>query len=87
MDILNNALNDLRSDFSGQVLIPGETGYDPPRQLWNAMIDKTPSLIARCRGVADVIAAVRFARASGLPVAVWPDLVLRWMDANRMAAD
>ena len=70
MDIPSNALNDLRSDFSGELLTPDKEGYGSARQLWNAMIDKSPSLIARCNGVADVIGAVKFARTSGLPIAV-----------------
>jgi hypothetical protein len=39
----------------GSVLRPGEAGYDDARQVWNGMIDRRSALIARCRGVADVI--------------------------------
>src|SRR5438477_5334367 len=46
----------------GPLLQPGEDGYDESRRVWNGMIDRRPALIARCAGVADVIAAVRFAR-------------------------
>jgi FAD/FMN-containing dehydrogenase len=46
----------------GPLLAPGEGGYDEARRVWNGMIDRRPALIARCAGVADVIAAVRFAR-------------------------
>ena len=41
----------------GEVLRPDEAGYDDAREIWNAMIDRHPALIARCAGVADVIAA------------------------------
>ena len=41
---------------------PGDPGYDDARKVWNGIIDKRPALIARCAGVADVIAAVNFAR-------------------------
>ena len=54
----------------GSVLQPGDEGYDQARTVWNAMIDKKPSLIAQCTGAADVIAAVNFARDLDLPLAV-----------------
>jgi FAD/FMN-containing dehydrogenase len=63
-------LDELRTRFRGELLQPGDEGYDRARAIWNGAIDKHPALIARCTGVADVIAAVRFARAGGLPVAV-----------------
>src|SRR5207245_649399 len=40
------------------------------RKIWNGSIDRYPALLARCAGVADVIAAVKFARGTDLPVAV-----------------
>jgi hypothetical protein len=56
--------------FRGVVVRPGDADYDSARRIWNASIDKRPGLIARCSGLADVIAAVRFAREHGLLVAV-----------------
>jgi FAD/FMN-containing dehydrogenase len=64
------AVDDFKADFAGQVLSQGDPEFDSARQLWNAMIDRRPTAIARCRGVADVMRAVRFAVAQGLPVAV-----------------
>jgi FAD/FMN-containing dehydrogenase len=52
------------------VIAPGDEGYDAARLVWNGLIDKYPALIARPTGVADVVAAVNFARARGLEVAV-----------------
>jgi FAD/FMN-containing dehydrogenase len=52
----------LRADVHGPLLCRGEAGYDETRKVWNGMIDRQPALIARCAGVADVIAAVKFAR-------------------------
>ena len=60
----------LRERLRGELLRPGNAGYEPARALWNGAIDRRPGLIARCQGTADVAAAVRYARASGLPVAV-----------------
>jgi FAD/FMN-containing dehydrogenase len=54
----------------GRLVRPGEGGYDEARKVWNGMIDRRPALIARCAGVADVIAAVRFARTHELLVSV-----------------
>jgi FAD/FMN-containing dehydrogenase len=48
--------------FSGELLGPGEEGYEEARRVHNGMIDKHPGLIARCRGVADIVAAVNHAR-------------------------
>lgn len=56
--------------FRGQVLRPGDEGYEAARQVWNGNIDRRPALIARCSGVADVLAAVNYARDNGLLVAV-----------------
>lgn len=61
---------DLRSLLRGELLTPQDAGYDAARTVWNAMIDRRPALIARCRGVADVITAVTVAREQELLVAV-----------------
>ena len=60
----------LRRRFQGQVLLPGQGGYDQARRVWNAMVDRHPALIARCAGPADVAAAVGFARAYQLEIGV-----------------
>jgi FAD/FMN-containing dehydrogenase len=64
------ALRDLEASFRGELVRPQSPTYDEHRKVWNGSIDRAPALIARCTGVADVIAVVRFARGSGLPVAV-----------------
>ena len=53
-----------------EVLVAGDAGYDEARAVWNAMIDRRPLAIVRCRSTADVVAAVTFARGHGLPVSV-----------------
>jgi hypothetical protein len=64
------ALDDLASQLSGEVIRPGDPRYDEARRVWNSMIDRRPAAIARCRGVADVIACVRFAADRGVLLAV-----------------
>jgi FAD/FMN-containing dehydrogenase len=59
-----------RSRLRGQLVLPGNEGYDAARRLWNGMMDKKPALIARCQGSADVMAAVNFARDNDLLLAV-----------------
>ena len=59
-----------RGSLRGEVLRPGDDGYDEARTVWNAMIDRRPALIARCAGAADVIECVRFAREHDLLVSV-----------------
>jgi FAD/FMN-containing dehydrogenase len=56
--------------FTGTVIRPDEAGYDAARAIWNAMHDRRPALIARPQSVPDVVAAVRYARAEGLLIAV-----------------
>jgi hypothetical protein len=60
----------LRERFGGQVLQARDNGYDDARRVWNGMVDRYPTLIARCTGVADVIDAVAFARQHDLLAAV-----------------
>ena len=63
-------LEPLKASIRGRVLQSENQGYDDGRSIWNALIDKRPSVIVQTAGVADVIAAVRFAHTSGLPVSV-----------------
>ncbi|MFL5944900.1 MAG: FAD-binding oxidoreductase [Gaiellaceae bacterium] len=56
--------------FRGEVIGPADATYDLHRKIWNGSFDRNPAVIVRCAGVADVIAAVKFGRDSGLPVAV-----------------
>jgi len=58
------------ADFGGELVQDGDPGYDDARRVFNAAIDRRPALIANCSGVADVIAALGFAREHELPVSV-----------------
>jgi FAD/FMN-containing dehydrogenase len=60
----------IERSFRGQLIHPADAGYDEHRRVWNGSINRRPDLIARCAGVADVLATVRFAREHEVPVAV-----------------
>ena len=60
----------LSSQLKGRLVEPSDSEYDESRALYNAMIDKRPLAIAYCTDEADVAAAIRFARAAGLPMAI-----------------
>ncbi len=60
----------LSSAMAGELLLPDHADYDAARHVWNGMIDRRPAAIARCQSVADVQAAVNFAREQGLEIAI-----------------
>jgi len=60
----------LREDLRGTLIGRDDPVYEDARKLYNGMIDKRPRWIARCVDSADVIAAIRSGRDSGLPIAV-----------------
>ena len=63
-------LSELRKEFGGEILVPGDQAYEAARRIWNGMIDKHPAVIARCKDATDVSCAVNFARDHGLALAV-----------------
>ncbi len=64
------AVGRLQEDFAGQLIGPEDPQYDSLRRVFNGSIDRRPAVIARCRDVSDVVAAVNYARHEGLPIAV-----------------
>ena len=62
--------DELGGSLRGELLLPAGPDYDGARRIWNGAIDRRPACIARCTGVADVVAAVRFARDHDLEIAV-----------------
>jgi FAD/FMN-containing dehydrogenase len=68
--ITPEVLGALRDALHGQLVAPGDDGYDAGRLVWNGMIDRHPGAIARCVDADDVMAAVRVAREHGLVLAV-----------------
>lgn len=67
---IEQMITDFRSQFRGTVIAPGEPGYKEARKVYNGMIDRKPRLIAMCSDVADVVAATRMAKTSGLRVSI-----------------
>ncbi len=70
MKLQATKIDELKGNFRGEVLLPGEDAYEGARKIWNAMLDKHPALIARCTTTLDVVLAVNFARDNGLLLAI-----------------
>ena len=68
--INEKVLEQLRKKVTGQILSPKDTGYEEARKVWNGIIDKHPSVIARCANEDDVANSLEFARANNLEIAV-----------------
>lgn len=68
--VASAALREFETGFLGTVLTPGDDGYDEARAVWNGMIDRRPSAVARCVDATDVQRAVAFARSNDLRIAV-----------------
>ena len=66
----DHAIAAFRASLRGELIEPGDAGYDAARKVYNAMIERRPRLIARCVDVADVMAAVKFGREQKLLVAI-----------------
>jgi FAD/FMN-containing dehydrogenase len=60
----------LKSKVKGQIVLPTDSSYDEVRQIWNAMIDRRPSLIVQCAEADDVPPAIAFARENGLEISI-----------------
>jgi FAD/FMN-containing dehydrogenase len=70
IDLKQDAFDGLKTRLRGPVFAPGEAGYEESRTVWNAMIDRQPAVVARCLGVADVIASVQFARDNDILLSI-----------------
>lgn len=67
---MSNAIEELGNKIDGEILVSGQDGYDGARAVWNAMIDRKPALIARCKNADDVVKTVIYARDHNLPISV-----------------
>ena len=64
------ALTDPHHGFRGTLILPADAHYEVARKVFDWMIDRRPTIIARCEGADDVKRAIRFGRDAGLLVAV-----------------
>jgi FAD/FMN-containing dehydrogenase len=70
MSLDPRTIDSLKTRLRGPILLPGDPAYDGSRAVWNAMIDRKPALVVKCRGIADVIACVLVARETGVPLSI-----------------
>jgi len=68
--IAPSLITQLKNDFRGQLLMGGDRDYDAARKVFNAMINRRPQIIARCRSPEDVAKIINFARQNGALVSI-----------------
>ncbi|MDR5885585.1 FAD-binding oxidoreductase [Vreelandella janggokensis] len=68
--ISQTAIEAFKADFSGSVMLPDDVQYEETRQIWNAMIDHRPSMIARCSSLDDIVQSLNYVRANDLPFSI-----------------
>jgi FAD/FMN-containing dehydrogenase len=69
-EVSDEVYSTLHRRFKGDLLRPGDGGYEDARAIWNGMVARTPGLIARCADVSDVQSAVRAGSEAGILTAV-----------------
>ncbi|HEY5115488.1 MAG TPA: FAD-binding protein [Nakamurella sp.] len=67
---MDDATQELSGSLDGWVVLPGDTGYDETRTVWNAVVDRRPRVIVRCASVRDVVTAVRTATEHNLEIGI-----------------
>ena len=67
---MSNTLANLKNVIQGTVLEQSDADYGKARMVWNAMIDRKPSLIVQCESTSDVVEAVNYARQSNTPISI-----------------
>ena len=70
MHAAGNGIGNLRQAMDGPVITPGDSRFDDARRVWNADVDRRPSVIARCLSTEDVVEATTFAREHLLEISV-----------------
>ena len=67
---MEKLIEELRNNTQGQVILPEDHSYDEARAIYNAMIDKRPAIILKCKDKEDVVQAVKIARENNLEISV-----------------
>ncbi len=70
MLVSTEELRQFASGLHGELIRPEDTGFEDARKVWNAMIDRRPAVIVRCRDSDDVARSIAFAKDHGLVLAV-----------------
>jgi FAD/FMN-containing dehydrogenase len=66
----DHRIDGLRDTLDGTVVTPDDSDYAAALRIWNRDREEQPAVIVRCASSDDVVAALRFAREHGLPIAV-----------------
>ena len=69
-ELTKKNIDEFKTQFQGKMLLPDDEEYDEVRQIWNAMIDRRPALIARCMSAEDVVQAIEFGRMQDLLISI-----------------
>lgn len=64
------SFSNLEEKLSGEIILPTNDNYDETRTIYNAMIDKYPGCIVKCKNSEDVTQAILFARKKRLEVSI-----------------
>jgi FAD/FMN-containing dehydrogenase len=64
------AVDALNSRLAGRVLQPDDPEYDAARAVFNAIIDRRPAVVVRCRDATDVVRGIAFAREHDLALSL-----------------
>ncbi len=69
-ELPKNNIDEFKMHFQGKVILPDDEEYNEVRQIWNAMIDRKPAMIARCTSAEDVVQAIEFGRKHNLLISI-----------------
>ena len=70
LPVAEAVFENFKNSIRGQIILRGDSSYDDERKVYNGMIDRYPSVIVKCRDVADVIACVNFGRENKILTAI-----------------
>jgi FAD/FMN-containing dehydrogenase len=68
--VQDEAIEKLKNNLMGQIVLAGDPSYDKVRAIWNAMIDRRPAVIVQCAEADDILYAIKFARENSLEISI-----------------